>query len=80
MLAHNVTVAYQLATTAPSKPRSLKRTAVALLRSIKTQRFTWLNKAARIVNRSGRRLISMEENAATQEMYAAMAARLPRAA
>lgn len=80
VLTHNLVVAYQLATTARSKSRTLKRTAIALVQSIKTHRFTWINKAARLINRSGRHFLSMEKNTATEEIYTSMSQKLSLAA
>jgi len=76
VLTHNLVIAFQLETTATRRLHSPKRTAVALLRSIRTLRFTWINKAARLVNRSGRRILRMESNLETERLYGAMAEKL----
>ena len=80
VLTHNLLVAYQIDTGAAGRRGSLKRTALAALQSIATHRFTWLNKAARFVNRSGRQILRMEANASTEQLYASMASKLSLAA
>jgi hypothetical protein len=80
ILANNLLVGYQLATPAQSKPRSHRRTTVRLLESIRTVRFTWLDKAGRIVDRSGRRVLRLSRNSETERRYAAMTQKLHIAA
>ena len=59
-----------MATTAEPKPRTRKRTASFLLRSIKSLRFEWLVKAARLIKPGGRLVLRLARNAATQAAYA----------
>ena len=70
IIAHNLTTSFQLATTAEPKPRTRKRTASFLLRSIKSLRFEWLVKAARLIKPGGRLVLRLARNAATQAAYA----------
>ena len=63
---------FQLATTATPRPRTRKRTASFLLRSIKTLRFEWLVKAARLIRPGGRTVLRLARNKATQAAYAAL--------
>jgi hypothetical protein len=80
VLVHNLMVSYQLATTAEAKPRSSKRTTLRRIESIRTLRFTWLNKAARVVNLSGRRILRLAKSPETERRYARMAEKLHHAA
>ena len=54
IFAHNLMVSFQLATTAVEKDRAPRRITLFLLRSIRTIRFEWLNKAARMLRPAGR--------------------------
>jgi hypothetical protein len=66
VLAHNVMTSFQLATTAPAKPRTLKRTTLYRLKSIMTLRFEWLAKAARLVRPGGEPVLRLADNRATR--------------
>ena len=68
ILAHNLLTTFQLATTATQKPRSLKRTATHLLRSICTHRFEWLAKAGRLLRPGGTPVLRLADNTATQHL------------
>ena len=70
IIVHNLATSFQLATTAEPKPRTRKRTASFLLRSIKSLRFEWLVKAARLIKPGGRLVLRLARNAATQAAYA----------
>jgi hypothetical protein len=72
VLAHNVATSFQLQTVAPAKPRSLKRTALFVIRSIATLRFEWLNKAARLVRPHGARVLRLADNPAVHEAVATL--------
>ena len=72
LLAHNLVTTFQLQTTAVERPRSLKRTASYLLRSIRTLRFEWLNRAARLVRPGGAPVLRLAGNQATREMVEAI--------
>lgn len=80
VLAYNLVTSFQLATGAEAKPRSRKRTAGFLLQSVKTLRFEWLNKAARLVRPGGRLVIRLADNKATRQAYARLTRALPLAA
>ena len=68
VLAHNIVTTFQLATIAPKKSRSLKRTALYLLRSIASLRFEWLNRAARLVRPGGTPVLRLADNRAVREV------------
>jgi hypothetical protein len=80
VLTHNIIVSYQLEMTSAPKRRSLKRTTTRLIESIRTIRFTWLNRAGRVVNRSGRRILRLSRNSETERRYAEMTEKLREAA
>jgi len=69
VLTHNVVTSFQLATGAESRPRTRKRTAYFVLQSIKTLRFEWLNKAARLIRPAGRLILRLANNPATEATY-----------
>ena len=80
LLAHNLVTTFQLQTTAVERPRSLKRTASYLLRSIRTLRFEWLNRAARLVRPGGAPVLRLAGNQATREVVEAIDQALANAA
>ena len=70
ILAHNLTIGFQLhSNLATSKPRTAKRTYNYWLSSIKTLRFTIINRAARVARIHGRRILRFSHNPATQVLY-----------
>jgi len=80
VLAHNLVTTFQIKTTAAEKPRTLKRTALYLLRSVSTLRFEWLNKAARLVRPGGSPVLRLVDNEATREAVEAIEQALADAA
>lgn len=80
VLAHNLITTFQLQTTAVERPRSLKRTASYLLRSICTLRFEWLNRAARLLRPGGTPVLRFADNKATREAVEAIEQTLADAA
>lgn len=80
ILAHNLMVSFQLATTAVEKDRTPRRTTLFLLRSIRTMRFEWLNKAARMLRPAGRHVLRLADNPATRESVDEIADALRQAA
>jgi hypothetical protein len=80
VLAHNLITTFQLQTTAGERPRSLKRTASYLLRSICTLRFEWLNRAARLIRPGGASVLRLANNEATREAVEAIEQALADAA
>jgi hypothetical protein len=80
ILAYNLTTSLQLATTAVPRRRSLRRTAIFVLKSIRSLRVEWLNKAARIVRPGGRNVLRLARNEATAEIYSTIRKQLRDAA
>jgi hypothetical protein len=80
ILAHNLTTSMQLATVAPPKSRTLKRTTSFCLRSIRTIRFEWLNKAARLLNIAGRRVLRIPDNEKIRNCYEEILEKITEAA
>ncbi len=72
ILAHNIMVTMQLATGVETRPRTLRRTAHFVFRSIRTLRLQWLNKAARILRPGGRKVLRLSANQATRREVAAL--------
>ena len=70
LLAHNLTIGFQLhSNLATAKPHSAKRTYSYWLVSMKTLRFTIINRAARVARIHGRRILRFSLNPATQVLY-----------
>lgn len=80
ILAHNLTTSMQLAMVAAPRSRTQKRTASFYLRSIRTIRFEWLNKAARLLNIAGLRVLRIPDNEKTRNCYEEILENMPRAA
>jgi len=66
VLAHNLATSFQILTATVSKPRTLKRTALFLIRSINTLRFEWLNRAARLLRPAGSPVLRLADNHAVR--------------
>jgi len=76
-LAHNLMRGFQIDTKlAAEKSTSRKRTYAFILSSMKTLRFTFINRAARVVNISGYRRLRFPQNPATQHLYTRVIERL----
>jgi len=70
ILAHNLTIGFQLhSNLATAKPHTAKRTYSYWLVSMKTLRFTIINRAARVARIHGRRILRFSHNPATQVLY-----------
>src|SRR5713101_5310379 len=70
ILAHNLLRSFQLhSTIATPKPRSRKRTYAYRIASMKTLRFLFINRAARLARISGRKALRFSRNSATQMLY-----------
>lgn len=80
VLAHNVVTSFQLATTATKKPRTLKRTATYLVRSVATLRFEWLAKAGRLIRPGGAPVLRLADNVATRRAFEELEHQLRNAA
>jgi hypothetical protein len=80
VLAHNLVTSFQLLTVPIEKPRTLKRTALYLLRSINTLRFEWLNRAARLLRPGGSPVLRLADNRAVRDSIETIAKALDEAA
>jgi hypothetical protein len=80
VLAHNLAVSFQLDTTPVPKSSTLKRTAAYVVRSIRTLRFEWLNKAARWIRPAGKPTLRLARNASTERAVRALLEHLDQAA
>src|SRR5260370_33255531 len=70
ILAHNLTISFQLhSNLATAKPGTAKRTYSYWLSSIKTLRFTIINRAARVARINGRRTLRFSHNPATEVLH-----------
>ena len=77
ILAHNLMRSFQLhSSLATPKPRSRKRTYSYRIASMKTLRFLFINRAARLARISGRKLLRFSSNPATQTLYDQVACHL----
>jgi hypothetical protein len=77
VLAHNLMRSFQLhSTLAWPKPRSRKRTYSYRIASMKTLRFLFVNRAARLTRISGRNVLRLSSNPATETLYHRIAAHL----
>jgi hypothetical protein len=75
-LAHNLIVSFQLAVGAPRRPRSLKRTALYVLKSIHTLRYEVLGRAGIVQYPQGRATLTLSHNLPTRGLFQRMVARL----
>jgi Transposase DDE domain group 1 len=70
ILAHNLTIGFQLSSNlATAKPNTAKRTYSYWLVSMKTLRFTIINRAARVTRIHDRKILRFSHNPATQVLY-----------
>jgi hypothetical protein len=69
ILAHNFIKSFQLATRAPPKRRTRKRTASYLLHSMRTLRFELIARAGRLCRPAGRNVLRVPANLATRTRY-----------
>jgi hypothetical protein len=80
ILAHNLATTFQILTTAAERPRTLKRTAVYVLRSVSTLRFEWLAKAGRLLRPGGAPVLRLASNEATRRAFEEIERALEKAA
>jgi hypothetical protein len=80
ILAHNLLANFQIETGARQKPRSEKRTALYVLKSIHTLRFQLINRAGEIVRPMGTTVLRLLKNDQTEALFTRIAENLPRAA
>jgi hypothetical protein len=76
VLAHNLSRSFQLDTLAIPKPRTRKRTYTYLIRSMRTLRFLLITRAGRLARVSGRHVLRLSHNPATEALYASLDHRL----
>jgi hypothetical protein len=79
-LAHNLITNFQLDTGAPARPRSAKRTALHLLKSIHTLRFELFHRAGRVVRPDGLTVLRLAPNEPTKRLFLRIAGYLGQAA
>ena len=80
VLTHNLQTSFQIDVLPVRKSSTLKRTTSFVVKSVRTLRFEWIAKAARLVNVSGQQRLRMAPNPAVQATYKQMEERLPFAA
>ena len=80
VLAHNLITSFQLATQPQPRRRSLKRTALHVLRSIHTLRYELLGRAGILTRPEGRAVLTLAPNPPTRKLFAMIAERLASAA
>ena len=79
-LAHNLLVNFQIEAGAQKKPRSRKRTALYILRSVQTLRFEVFNRAGQIVRPNGLSILRLAANEAIKRRLLQLALGLAHAA
>jgi len=80
ILTHNLLTNFQIETGAQRRRRSRKHTALPVLHTVQTLRFTLFHRAAALVHPAGRSVLRLANNAATQRLCARVEQALPRAA
>ena len=80
VLAHNLITSFQLATQSHPRRRSLKRTALHVLRSIHTLRYELLGRAGILTRPEGRAVLTLAPNLPTRTLFERIAAKLASAA
>jgi hypothetical protein len=80
VLAHNLLTNFQIETGALRRRRSRKHTALPLLQTIQTLRFTLFHRAAVLVRPRGKALLRLARNPATERLFTRIDQALPRAA
>ena len=80
VLTHNLLTNFQIETGALRRHRSRKHTALPLLQTIQTLRFTLFHRAAVLVRPGGRSLLRLASNPATERLFTRIDHALPCAA
>jgi hypothetical protein len=80
VLAHNLITSFQLATQPQPRRRSLKRTALHVLRTIHTLRYELLGRAGILTRPEGRAVLTLAPNLPTRRLFERIAERLGSAA
>ena len=75
-LAHNLITSFQLMVGAPRRRKSLKRTALFVLKSIHTLRYEDLGRAGLVQYPQGRPTLTLSHNLPTRGLFQRMVARL----
>jgi hypothetical protein len=76
VLAHNLMTSFQLATDAQPRRRSLKRTALYVLKSIHTLRYELIARAGLLRRPAGRATLTLAHNLPTRSLFERIAHRL----
>ncbi len=79
VLAHNLMTSFQLATDARPRPRTLKRTALYVLKSISTLRYELIARAGLLRRPVGRATLTLAHNLPTRSLFERIAHRLAAA-
>lgn len=80
LLAHNINVGFQVDLLQRPRARTAKRTASFTVSSIRTVRFEWLNRAARLVAPAGSQILRLATNPAVHDAFTRAATALDQAA
>jgi hypothetical protein len=80
LLAHNINVGFQVEVLQRPRQRTAKRTASFAISSIRTVRFEWLNRAARLVTPRGAQVLRLATNPAVQDAFTRAGTALDQAA
>jgi hypothetical protein len=80
LLAHNINVGFQVEILQRPRQRTAKRTASFAISSIRTVRFEWLNRAARLVTPGGAQVLRLATNPAVQDAFSRAETALDQAA
>ena len=78
-LAHNVVTSFQLATGAPRRPRTRKRTAHYVLKSIHTLRYEIFHRAGILRRPQGRLTLTLSANLPTRDLFRKLVGKLVQA-
>jgi hypothetical protein len=80
VLTHNLLTTFQLRTAPAPRRRSLKRTALYVIRSAATLRFEWLNRAGRLVRPNGTAVLRLADHRPVRHAIETIEQTLRRAA
>lgn len=79
-LARNLVTSFQLATDAPKRPQSRKRTATVVLKGIHTLRYQLFNRAGILQYPDGRPTLTLSKNLPTRNLFLSLLQKLQKAA
>jgi hypothetical protein len=80
LLAHNTNVGFQVDLLHRARGRTAKRTAAFMVSSIRTARFEWLNRAARLIAPAGKPTLRLPLNTAVEHAFTKAALALDQVA